>query len=107
MSRAYPCLKRRVIAVVAKDNRCWTGENSCSRKVARCPRKDMPTGEGWNLCREVCGQENHAEINALRKAGKNARGAVMYLVGHTYICDDCRKAAEAAGVRLLMVVPAK
>lgn len=100
----YPCIKRQVYAVVAKGLRTWTGGNWCSRKVKKCPRSGMPTGKGWDLCKKVCAQEYHAEMDALRLAGKNAKGAVMYLIGHTYICDECRRAAKKAGIKDMFVV---
>ena len=63
-----------------------------------CPRAGMPTGQGYDLCRSICGQEDHAEVNALRLAGKKARGSTLYIEGHTYACEECLRAAEAAGI---------
>lgn len=63
-----------------------------------CPRSGMRTGEGYELCREVCGQRDHAEINALRLAGAKAKGGRLFIEGHTYACEPCRQAAVEAGI---------
>jgi deoxycytidylate deaminase len=46
----------------------------------------------------MCAQPAHAEVNALAFAGEEAIGAVLYLEGHTYACDNCQKNAAAAGI---------
>jgi hypothetical protein len=58
----------------------------------------MPTGEGYELCKSVCGQVGHAETNVINFAGKEANGAALYVEGHTYICESCRATAKSAGV---------
>lgn len=75
------------------------GAGPCAKQtVAVCPRGDMPTGFGYSLCREVCQQPGHAEINALRLAGDDAAGGRMVISGHTYACQSCRDAAGIAGI---------
>ena len=58
----------------------------------------MPTGVGYELCKSVCQQSAHAEVNAINLAGDAARGAVLYLEGHTYASEACKSAAERAGI---------
>lgn len=64
----------------------------------------MPTGVGYELCISVCGQNGHAEVDAIRKAGRHANGGIMFLFGHSYVCRDCMKAANDAGLRNVVVV---
>ena len=95
-----PCAKQTVRAtIVAQDGRRFTGTNDCLNPQTTCPRAGMKTGEGYHLCEQVCQQTGHAEINALRAAGVFARDAVMYVEGHTYVCDRCKVAAVSAGVK--------
>jgi pyrimidine deaminase RibD-like protein len=61
----------------------------------------MKTGEGYHLCKEVCQQTDHAEINALKAAGPAARGGIMYIEGHTYACAPCQDAAAASGIKFI------
>jgi hypothetical protein len=58
----------------------------------------MATGEGYDLCREVCGQDHHAEVAACLAAGTGALGGTLYLHGHSYLCDPCRAVAALHGI---------
>lgn len=94
-----PCAKQTVTAtVVASDGTHYVGTNHQRNPVASCPRAGMPTGTGYELCRNVCQQSGHAEVNALRLAGKAAKGATLYVEGHTYACAPCSADASAAGI---------
>ena len=93
------CAKQVVTAtVVAVTGRRFIGINYVNNPQGACPRADMPTGVDYELCRSVCDQPAHAEINALKAAGAEAHGATLYLEGHTYACRTCQVAAYAAGV---------
>lgn len=100
-----PCRKRTVIAfLVASEmnyNRVYFGSNWCETPVkpGECPRKDMATGVGYELCKQVCNQRGHAETEALRLAGEDAIGATVYIVGHRIICEGCIEAMNNAKVK--------
>lgn len=95
-----PCAKVRVFCtLVHPDGRRWTGENSVRRAQATCPRGDMPSGSGYELCRDVCDQVGHAEAVALAAAGADAAGCTAYVEGRDFVCYDCQAALVAAGVR--------
>jgi len=96
-----PCAKQTVTAtIITPDGRHFTGTNDCLRAQVSCPRDaaGMKTGEGYHLCRDVCQQTGHAEINALRAAGDAAKGARMVITGHTYACKPCIDACVKAGI---------
>lgn len=94
-----PCAKQRVTAtIVTPDGRIFVGENDCANPQETCPRGDMPTGVGYELCKSICHQGTHAEIAALAAAGTAARGGELYLDGHTYACKPCIAACVAAGI---------
>lgn len=95
-----PCAKQTVRAtIVTPDGRHrFTATNYVNNAQPTCPRGDMPTGVGYELCRTVCDQQGHAEINALAIAKHHAAGATLYLQGHTYACEPCKAAAKAAGI---------
>lgn len=98
------CAKQTVWArVVAPDGREFHGENHCRRPQEVCPRAGMPSGVGYHLCREVCDQPAHAEVNALLAAGPHAEGATLYLEGHLAVCPDCLRACDAAGISKIEV----
>jgi len=97
------CALRTVVAiVVAKGGDAFVGTNKCLRPRAKCPR--LVDDGGYEMCKEMCGQLGHAEIDALQKAGRKARGATLVLVGHNHLCKGCLDACKAAGVARVAVV---
>lgn len=99
-----PCAKQTTRAtIVALDGSRYVGENDCLNPQSTCPRADMPTGVGYELCLSICQQTGHAEVNACRVAGEAAKGATLYLEGHYYACDNCKATAKAAGVVEIIV----
>lgn len=99
-----PCAKQTVRAtIVTIDGETFVGENDCENPQTVCPRAGLPTGTGYELCKSICRQTGHAEINAIRKAGALARGATLYLEGHTYACNDCKAAASRAGIASIII----
>ena len=86
------CKKQTTVAIIMKDGKFISqGTNEISNNVSICPRdsQGFESGKGYHLCKEVCNQEYHAEVDACIRAGKDASGATLYLMGHTYCCSDC------------------
>lgn len=65
----------------------------------------MPSGEGYHLCRTICQQPMHAEVDAVIQAGMKVDGATIYLEGHTYACADCQAVSAEFGVKEIVVGP--
>ena len=97
------CAKMVIVAIIGNEGKFWIGTNWCENSQKICPRGDMPSGEGYNLCKEVCKQTGHAEENALLAAGEGARGGILYLIGHTYCCQNCKKLMAEAGIRSTVI----
>lgn len=102
------CAKQTVTArLVTTDGEEFIGTNACAKPQEKCPRDDLgyPSGEGYHLCHHICEQRNHAEVAAIRLAGrKKTQGAIIYLTGHTYACDDCKGVADSAGISQIAIV---
>ena len=93
------CVKQTVIAViVTTDGGYFVGSNWCKHPREKCPREGRKSGEGYDLCKIICEQRNHAEVDACLKAGKKAKGATLILIGHSYCCDNCKKVMTAYGI---------
>jgi deoxycytidylate deaminase len=93
------CAKQTVIAIIETiDGEYFLGQNTCNVPQLICPRKDMKTGEGYEMCKEICHQKNHAEVNACIKAGIKAIGGTLYLLGHTYLCKQCEMIVKDCGI---------
>jgi len=98
-----PCAKQTTIAIIENNGRYWIGTNWCGNPQKECPRKDMETGIGYNLCNDVCEQYAHAEVDVCHKAGLDAKGGILYLIGHTYCCDSCKAIIEAHGIKRTVI----
>ena len=93
------CAKQTTIAIIKNGNDFWVGSNWCLNPQKKCPRGNMKTGEGYDLCKIVCGQQDHAEVDACLKAGNGAMGADLYLIGHYYCCDNCKAVMKSHGIK--------
>ncbi len=102
-----PCRGRQVIAIlIALDGTVYAGNNGVSRPQTSCPRAEagFGRGEGWELCRTLCGQTCHAEEAAIKDAGSNAAGGTLYLIGHDTVCEHCKDQVEAFGIAQVVIV---
>ena len=101
------CKKQTTVAVIMKDGELIAiGTNEIHNpEVDECPREEaqMKTGEGYHLCKDECMQGAHAEVNACQEAGERAKGATLYLIGHTYCCDNCKKVMEEYGIKEVII----
>ena len=98
------CKKQTCIAIIVKDGRFWIGSNWVENEQLQCPRKDLPSGVGYEMCKNICNQPHHAEVDACINAGENAKDATLYLIGHTYCCDNCKKVMEEYGIKEIIIV---
>lgn len=96
------CNRAQVGAVVVHDN--WMvseGYNGAPAGERECTDGGCPRGL---LSRDECAPDSsydncvsiHAEVNALLRAGKNARGGVLYVTRKP--CPWCAKVVKAAGI---------
>jgi deoxycytidylate deaminase len=102
--RRGPCAKQVVVAVViTRDNKAYVGRNDVNNAQQVCPRvtAGMKTGEGYELCKTVCQQPDHAEVAAIKAAvaaGSLVSGSTMFIYGHTYACEPCLSWCREYGV---------
>lgn len=100
------CKKQTTVAIIMKNQQLISiGTNEIKIEIDICPRveKKMKTGEGYELCKNVCGQLTHAEVAACINAGTNAKGGTLYLIGHTYCCDNCIKVMKSYGIKNFVI----
>ena len=111
-----PCLKQSVEAIIFKGGILYAmGRNDIlNDEVKECPRKDMPSGVGYDLCEKICKQLAHAEAEACRNyrnrctlEGIDFYGATLFLFGHTYACDKCIEIMKRSGIIKLVIVDTK
>ncbi|MFA7287278.1 MAG: hypothetical protein WC055_00200 [Melioribacteraceae bacterium] len=93
------CDKQTVLAVIVNKDKIFYGTNNCLTPQEVCPRQNMESGTGYELCKDICQQTNHAEVNACVNAGEFAKGLTLYLFGHTYCCDNCKKVMDKYGIK--------
>ncbi len=96
-----PCAKVTVRAtVVALDGTRYVGTNYCLKPQVACPRAP---DEGYKKCTSICQQPAHAEVNALKAAGKAASGATIYVEGHTHACLKCQVACGTSRIAEIVI----
>lgn len=87
------CVDKVVAAVVTTEHgRQYLGFNFVRNAPVWCPRGGMRRGEGYELCKTVCGALDHAEIDALRKFDLSepvGTKATMQVYGVNHICENC------------------
>jgi len=98
------CAKQTVVAVIVKGSKLYWGFNACKYPQEKCPREGMKSGEGYELCKSICGQSCHAEVAACHSADIDAKGGMLYLFGHTYCCPDCIEIMNVYGIKGYKVV---
>ena len=94
----YRCAKQRVLAITEIDGKIYLGENWIATPQKECPRKGLESGVGYELCKEICSQPGHAEIDLLREVDGNLQGNDVYIFGHYYVCEYCDTALNSSNV---------
>lgn len=98
------CNKQTTVAVIMKDKKLISiGTNYVLNKQKECPRKDMPSGQGYELCKTICSQAAHAEVCVCEMGWEYCKGATLYLIGHTYACDNCISVMKKYGIKELVI----
>jgi dCMP deaminase len=107
VSRRSTCLRRKVGAVLVKDNQIIsTGYNGAPKHIAHCEHlgcmrvnNNVPSGERHELCRGV-----HAEQNAIIQAainGSSTKEAELYCTNHP--CSICAKMIINAEIKTVYI----
>ena len=107
VSQRSTCLKRKVGAVIVKDNQILatgyngspSGTKHCT-DIGECIRSSHTQGCGLNYCRSA-----HAEMNAIvscAKRGISCDGAILYV--NTFPCSECAKLIINAGIKEIVYV---
>ncbi|MDD4294833.1 MAG: cytidine/deoxycytidylate deaminase family protein [Candidatus Omnitrophica bacterium] len=102
ISKRSTCLRRKVGAVLVRDNRILaTGYNGAPSKVEHCDVKgclrqelNVPSGQRHEICRGL-----HAEQNVFLQAAKfgvSANGSTLYITNTP--CSICAKMIINAGI---------
>jgi len=98
------CAKQLTVAIIVNGLHFYLGTNYCDNEQEKCPREDMKTGEGYDLCKNICEQKHHAEVAACLEAGEDARGGTLYLIGHSYCCNNCKEVMNKHGIKKVVIV---
>lgn len=106
----FSCLKQSVYAIIINEKKeIIVGSNNINNKVLECPRvtNNSKTGEDYHFCKEICNQNNHAEVDAIKKgieSNYNFNDAILYLVGHTYCCENCLKEIDKVNIKNIVII---
>jgi dCMP deaminase len=104
------CNRNKVGAIIVKDNNIIsTGYNGAPKyqpncqEIGNCYRNENNIVSGTNLekCRAI---GSHAETNAISLAAKHGHStdnAEIYIVGHNFICAQCRAMIANSGIKIV------
>lgn len=105
------CAKRRVTAILIPRNHNslifgqhqthYAATNWCFNPQETCPREE---GEGYEKCKIICNQPNHAEVNVVNAAGERAKGSMVIVIGHDHCCENCLQVMADAGVAEVIIL---
>jgi deoxycytidylate deaminase len=94
------CAKKQIAAGTYVDGVWTVAVNSCDYKGDQCPRLNLPSGVGYELC-----QARHAEATLaaqIKDAGRASDG-IAWVFAHYWACEPCASALKAAGVKEIRV----
>jgi dCMP deaminase len=112
VAKRSSCMRNKVGAVIVKDkNIISTGYNGAPKHQKNCAeigfcyrdKHKIKSGTSLELCRAV---GSHAEANAIAlaaKHGHSTKGSIIYIVGHNYICNQCKAMIANAGIQFVLL----
>lgn len=112
VSTRSTCFRNKVGAVIIKDKEIIsTGYNGAPSYQKNCleigycyrNKNNISSGTSLELCRAV---GSHAESNAVvlaAKHGHSTNGATLYIVGHKFICNQCKAIIANAGIKRVVL----
>lgn len=108
--RKSRCQDKTIVAVLRSNGRVFFGINGISETMTYCPRNVMEMGvnQGYSMCRNVCRQESHAEVDAIDTWLRNSKAddtAEISIYGTGKICDNCMALLQKFNVSIRNVVP--
>ena len=112
--KTVPCRDKTIVAVLTHQpsGQKFCGTNGIKRDVGYCPRNesDHRMNEGYDKCRNICGQEHHAEIAALLSAVRHVPNlplnqCVIDVYGTYKACNNCQLVLNKHGVYINGVYP--
>ena len=115
VAKRSSCIRNKVGAVIVNDKDIIsTGYNGAPKyqknceEIGFCYRQEnnIKSGENMELCRAI---GSHAETNAIALAAKHGHstdGCTMYVIGHSYVCTQCKAQIANAGItKVLLKTP--
>lgn len=108
--RKSRCQDKTIVAVLRSNGRVFFGINGISESMDYCPRNVMEMGvnQGYSMCRSICRQESHAEVDAIDTWLRNSTAddtAEISIYGTGKICDNCMALLQKFNVSIRNVVP--
>lgn len=123
MSLFFKCIKQDVQAEIEFPSgiKFKSSNFILNGDVKECPRdaQNMKSGEGYHLCKDVCMQTAHAEINVINRYKEalsrdkeyynyrnhlmNINEATLILKNHEYMCDNCFKHVVEIGIKNVVI----
>lgn len=95
------CAKKKIGAATYVNGVLFTAFNSCQFEGDGCPRLNLPTWVGYELCKATHAEETLATL--LREMECTSDG-VAWVFGHYYACEPCASALKVIGVKEIRIM---
>lgn len=96
------CDKKQIIAGTWQSNGAFVhATNYCVYEGDLCPRMEMPSGEGYELC-----EAKHAEANLAKIIEDDdiiLGTQIVWVYGHYWACEPCATALKKVGIKEIRV----
>lgn len=94
------CAKKQIAAGTYSNGIFHYAVNFCNHAGETCPRLDMPSGVGYELC-----DAQHAERNLVKdfKAKGLISDGIAWVYAHYWACEPCAAALKTIGVKEIRV----
>ncbi len=98
------CDKKQVAAGCYVDGFFTTRTNSCGHGGLVCPRIEMKSGEGYELCDAYHAEQKLAN-EVISKIDKTYFDIpeIVWVYGHYYACEPCARALKELGVEEIRI----
>lgn len=94
------CAKKQTAAGTYVGGEWRYAVNRCEYVGEACPRLNLPSGTGYELCKA-----RHAEATLAEnlKANGESSDGVVWLVGHYWACEPCASAIKSVGTKEIRI----
>lgn len=95
------CAKKQIAAGTYVHGQFVFAVNTCLYEGFECPRRFMPTGQGYDLCKALHAEAQLAAL--VNQVMQKESDGIAWVFGHYYACEPCAAELKRIGVKEIRV----